>query len=577
MIFAMKNHTKIFVLLIIIIVMNNTDASWGDILSTKHNLSVRGRGSLTASEEGRVCIFCHTTKRKRHNFKHLWNRKTKATFYTPYKSSTLSSNVGQPTGASRICLSCHDGTIALGAINSRQKEIPFKGGIRVMPMQRSARLGTDLSDDHPVSFVYDSGLALEDSELAHPSTLPVQIQLDSTGQLQCTACHDPHDDTFGKFLVMSNLYSALCTACHQKTGWAISSHATSHARWNGQGVDPWPRTDYQSVSENGCKNCHRTHTAGSQERLLNYAFEEDNCLVCHNGNVAQTNVETEITKRYRHSVQDYMGTHNAAEDFGSQNVSKHVECEDCHNPHQINNENSPDASWVSGANKGVKGVNDGGQQIPVSQKIYEICFKCHADDNNNVVNTMIITRQIDQLNTRMEFALGNPSFHPVGAIGQNTDVPSLLPAFTTNSIISCIDCHNSDNPTGPNGPHGSNFKYILERNYTTADYTTESSNSYALCYKCHSRNSILNNESFSEHNRHIADEKTPCAICHDPHGISIDQGNYTNNSHLINFEITVVSPNDAGNLYFEDNGRYAGSCSLKCHDKNHEGEAYPQL
>jgi len=354
----------------------------------------------------------------------------------------------------------------------------------------------------------------------------------------------------------------------------ISSHSVSYAQWNGKAPDPWPNAEYQTVAENGCENCHRPHSAGKHERLLKHAFEEDNCLVCHNGNVAAeaVDIENELIKTYRHSAQDYIGVHDAAEDFASGNVSKHVECTDCHNPHQANGDASPGNPRVSGANRGVKGIDAGGQQLAVSQNLYEICFKCHAD--NNAISVLPITRDIAQLNSRLEFHPANPSFHPVESAGVNPDVPTLLPPYTTNSIISCTDCHNTDDPNGSEGPHGSSFEYILERNYTTADYTQESAYSYALCYKCHSRNSILRNESFKRHKEHVLDNKTPCAVCRDPHGVSNADGNSTNNSHLINFDLTVVNPDSQGRRYFEDTGRFEGRCFLKCHGKLHEPGEY---
>jgi predicted CXXCH cytochrome family protein len=572
--FEMKRHMKKHgLMLAIILAFICTDAFGKNIRDTRHNLSVSGPGEITAAAESRICLFCHTTKRQRKDVPILWNRRIKPTHYKPYRSSTLAANVGQPTGASRVCLSCHDGTIALGAIISRRTEVPFKGGIRFIPGQRPSRLGTDLSDDHPVSFVYDSGLILQKGELVHPALLPSQVKLDETGQLQCTTCHNPHEDLHGKFLVMPNRHSALCTACHKEDGWDSSSHSLSDAQWNGNGMDPWPRTDYQTVAENGCENCHRSHSAGRHERLLHYSFEEDNCLVCHNGNVASTNIETEITKRHRHPVQDFNKVHDASESFIPGSVPKHVECEDCHNPHQANGATSPGGSIISGASKGVTGISGGGQQVDSSQSLYEICFKCHAD--NNVTKRMKITRQIDQLNTRLEFSPANPSLHPVGAPGLNFDVPSLLETLTINSIISCTDCHNTDNTTGPQGPHGSIYNYILERNYKTEDWTTENSDSYALCYKCHRRNSILNDESFSKHRQHIVDQRTPCSACHDPHGISDVQGNPVNNSHLINFDLTIVFPDDLDRLYFQDLGRFTGQCFLKCHGRVHDGEMYP--
>jgi len=564
-------RTSIFVCLLLFVFLQ-IEASGRNIIDTKHNFSVTGRGPIKATTEEVLCIFCHTPHNKIRDIPYLWNRQDSTANYIPYQSSTLYATVGQPTGASKLCLSCHDGTIALGALVSKLQEIPFAAGIRFIP-KGPAELGTDLSDDHPVSFVYDSSLATNNTELADPSTLPPEVKLDRDGQLQCTACHDPHDDTNGKFLVMSNIYSDLCTACHQKDGWATSSHSLSDSTWDGAGTNPWLHTPYNTVSENGCENCHMPHTAGGHERLLKYALEEDNCIVCHNGIIASKDIETELTKPYRHAVQDYTGIHDPAEDFPSGTVQKHVECADCHNSHRTKASPSPGAPQVSGAIDGVTGINASGLQIPVSTNQYEICFKCHAD--NNVITTIPIDRLIQQLDTRLEFDHSNPSYHPVEFQGVNLNVPSLLPPYTTTSIIFCTDCHNNDDAGGPQGPHGSNNKYLLEENYTTQDYTQENSSNYALCYKCHKRNSILNDESFKGHRVHIVSANTPCSACHDAHGISSTQGNSTNNSHLINFDTTIVQPDSLGRLYFEDLGTFRGKCFLNCHGDLHEPKSYP--
>ena len=205
-------------------------------------------------------------------------------------------------------------------------------------------------------------------------------------------------------------------------------------------------------------------------------------------------------------------------------------------------------------------------------------MKCHGD--NNVTTFTEISREHPQINTRLEFDIANPSFHPVTASGKNLSVPSLLSPYTVNSIIYCTDCHNSDdNPNtggaGPRGPHGSIYKPLLEEHYSTADFTVESSFEYALCYKCHDRNSILADDSFSEHKKHIEGEDAPCSVCHDAHGISMTQGNPVNNSHLINFDINVVLPNSSGFRRFEDTGTFQGRCFLSCHGTDHNPETYP--
>ena len=80
-------------------------------------------------------------------------------------------------------------------------------------------LGTDLSGSHPFSFVYDDALAIANNAAGNmplrlPSTLndPV-VKLDMQGRIQCTTCHNPHDNPYGSFLVRP-AWSGLCTTCH---------------------------------------------------------------------------------------------------------------------------------------------------------------------------------------------------------------------------------------------------------------------------------------------------------------------------------------------------------------------------
>lgn len=570
----MRLSWKLCGVVFVITLLTVSTVSVADIATSKHNLSVSGPGLVKSTTEEEICVFCHTPHVARTDIGILWNRDDSTAIYDRYTSSSLHAAVGQPSGASKLCLSCHDGTIALGSVVSRVAEIPFAGGVRFMP-DGAAKLGTNLTDDHPVSFLYDEGLAAGNGELVSPAALTGPVKLDESGMMQCTSCHDPHDDTLGKFLVKPNNFAGLCVTCHTGTGWALSSHATSLATWSGVGADPWPSTEFATVAENACRSCHMPHEAGSPERLLNYVAEEDNCLACHNGAVAATDIEGELLKLYRHAVQDFTQVHDTSEDFESL-VTNHVECDDCHNSHRVNA--SPgNAPLVSGSQLGVSGITASGVAVANSSFQYEICFKCHAD--NNVLNFAPITRQHAQINTRLEFDLVNPSFHPVEGMGNNPNVPSLLAPLSASSVIYCTDCHTSDTSTrsggvGPDGPHGSVFPHILESNYTTLDNTLESPAEYALCYGCHNRDSILQDESFAEHDKHVRGEDTPCSACHDPHGVSASQGNSPNNTHLINFDLNIVSPNSRGLMMFEDQGLFRGQCYLSCHGEDHDPLAY---
>ena len=572
----MKTICQLNMLQIILIIMSLYSSNlYSGVANTKHNLSVSGPGSIKASSEQQICIFCHTP----HNaapLKPLWNHASSGSVYTPYSSSSIFASPGQPTGASMLCLSCHDGTVALGDVLSRSTPINMAGGVTNMPAGRT-RLGTDLSDDHPVSFAYTAGLATQRGELVNPSALTGPVKLDKSGQMQCTSCHDPHDDANGKFLVMNNASSALCQVCHIKNLWEQTSHSVSSATWNGGSPDPWPHTQATTVASNACENCHSPHNAGSQSRILNYAIEESNCLSCHNGNVAAHNIEAEFNKFARHPISDTTDVHDPVESTVVN--SRHVECVDCHNPHAANSANPLN---------GVRGINQQGSEISSVNNVQELCYRCHGDSSGKPPART--ARQIEQTNVRLEFNTTNPAYHPVAGSGKNPNVPSLIPPLNTSSTISCLDCHNNNNGpgangSGPNGPHGSVYEPILERQYLTQDPTTESASSYALCYKCHDRSSILGNQSFSRHSLHILGRgmgggggmgrlSTPCNVCHDPHGISSTQGSSTNNSKLINFDTSVVSPNRSGLLKYETLGTFAGRCYLSCHGRSHNPKTY---
>jgi len=532
------------------------------VVNTVHNLSVSGPGTIRASSEQEICIFCHTP----HNTlpeSPLWNRSDPGVIYDLYTSSTTQSVPGQPTGSSRLCLSCHDGTIALGNVLSRSTDINFTGAITHLPVG-SSNLGTDLSDDHPVSCQYTSTLASTDGQLLDPALITYPVSLEE-GYVQCTSCHNPHQDIYQDFLVASTQFSDLCLRCHNRTYWSSSSHSTSTAIWNSSGTDPWPHTDYTTTAENACENCHTPHSAGGEGSLKNYLAEESNCLACHNGNVATANLEAEFSKPYTHNIYGYTLVHDAAED--PLVLTMHVECEDCHNPHAVNN--SANAAPLAGGRiAGSKGVTLGGSPTDAIVYEYELCFRCHGDSPGKPAGRTV--RDIEQNNTRLEFNPANPSYHPVAAAGQNSDVPSLItPDHSESSLIYCSDCHAGDGASAPAGPHGSNWQSLLKYQYETADNTIESAENYALCYSCHSRTSILNDESFTFHYLHIVEENASCNTCHDPHGISSTQGTAVNNSHLINFDMNVVQSSGAGVVLFVDTGYENGYCLLRCHGKGH--------
>ena len=543
------------------------------ITTTKHNLSASGPGANKSISETEICLFCHTPHSNK-PVAPLWNRTDPGLSYTLYSSSTLQSLPGQPDGASILCLSCHDGTVALGSVLSRPSTINFSGGT-FMPSGVN-NLTRNLRNDHPVSFLYDAALAIADGQLKQPSGITPPVSL-KKGKMQCTSCHDPHKNIYSDFLVTTSDNSNLCNSCHQRTYWYESSHNTSTKTWNGASPDPWPftQTSMTTVTQNACESCHNPHNGGSNIMLLQYQAEESNCLNCHNGNVGAKNISAQFTKTYRHNITNYLNIHSA--DEGSQVTSMHVECVDCHNPHAAKSLTAVPPA-VNGSLAGMKGINQSGLPVIQATNSYEVCYRCHAGSSGAPASAT--ARLITQNNTRLEFAPGNPSFHSVAAIGVNTTVPSLIMPWTSTSRMYCTACHSSDGTGSPAGPHGSIYPQILKLQYLKTDNgtnttgTLESATAYALCYSCHNRASILADASFKKHSQHIG-KQIPCNSCHDPHGISSTQGNSTNNTNLINFRasvVTVAAPGVA--IRFEDQGSFKGRCYLTCHGKVHNPLSY---
>ncbi len=217
------------------------------IIGSPHDLSQRSWNT----REKTVCSPCHAA----HNTDPakdrppLWIHATTTATFVPYGTTRQGTAVGQPTGSSLACLSCHDGTVALNQmINGKQIGSPPE---YIDPL---AQIGPDLHTTHPVSFLYmvntnNAGLNNPDTyKIGDPvptagTTPPVpasgwgagtsltgktlnQALLGGNYTLQCSSCHDVHKNvgsspTSGVLLKISgidvsNRGSLICRNCHLK-------------------------------------------------------------------------------------------------------------------------------------------------------------------------------------------------------------------------------------------------------------------------------------------------------------------------------------------------------------------------
>jgi len=205
------------------------DGNANGITGSPHDFSNEGWNF-----RGEICRTCHVPHdhgRDTGLVGLLWNHALPdTTGYVMYSSSSLDGAAdAEPTGISKMCLGCHDGTVALDEFDSNvgTPGTTFIGaGDQVPNLPGSPQ---DLRATHPISIVYDNAA---DLELNDPATTqmgasgkPISAFLEN-GKVQCHSCHDVHDSpteaVAGTHLLRvgqtnsTGSPSGLCLTCHNK-------------------------------------------------------------------------------------------------------------------------------------------------------------------------------------------------------------------------------------------------------------------------------------------------------------------------------------------------------------------------
>ena len=159
----------------------------------------------------------------------LWNHKlSQVVNYTLYASPSLTGAISQPTGTTKMCLGCHDGTIALEAMDE-VADGGYGTTTYIQDINADYRVpGTamtpSLQGTHPISVVYDvSDTGLKPTSDLMGGSGTIASLLDVGGKVQCSTCHDVHDQesVSGTHLLrVKNKDAAnpsgLCVVCHNK-------------------------------------------------------------------------------------------------------------------------------------------------------------------------------------------------------------------------------------------------------------------------------------------------------------------------------------------------------------------------
>lgn len=217
----------VLVLTVLIVGLSSLAMAVGDgtgILNSPHDFSAAAWNST-----GEICVTCHTPHdggRASNAAGLLWNHDLSAATYTMYDqtlSATLDGAVdAQPDGIAKLCLSCHDGTVALEAFGKNTAVTDTRVPVNFEVPRLDDAGNEDLRGTHPISIVYDDAA---DVNLNLAASTPIGTSgfiadvLDTNNRLQCSSCHDVHnqESVAGTALLrVDNAASALCLTCHIK-------------------------------------------------------------------------------------------------------------------------------------------------------------------------------------------------------------------------------------------------------------------------------------------------------------------------------------------------------------------------
>jgi len=187
----------------------------GAVQGSVHDFSNRGW-----VPQQQLCLPCHTPHEADTTVPDapLWNHQISTATYTLYSSPTLDVTPEQPLGPSKLCLSCHDGTVAVDS---------FGGNTGNEYISGHGLIGTDLSDDHPISIKWrhQTDLPHQGCGNCHNthgggggggSLLSSDLPF-FNGYIECPTCHDVHDQTSNPYLLRRPLQnSEICFFCHGK-------------------------------------------------------------------------------------------------------------------------------------------------------------------------------------------------------------------------------------------------------------------------------------------------------------------------------------------------------------------------
>jgi len=196
-------------------------ARGGTIANTKHDLSSTSTAAIKSTSQSDTCVFCHVSHNSQPGVaRPLWshtmtNQNLTWAPATTVRGTVLPSSISSAALAnSRACMSCHDGTVALGDLLTGNGGTVSGTNVTAGKLSGGVNLlsPSAMQSNHPIGVPKPSAATGFTAFKVVPSSSAVNY--DSSGNVQCGSCHNPHDNTYPPFLKINNAGGAICLTCH---------------------------------------------------------------------------------------------------------------------------------------------------------------------------------------------------------------------------------------------------------------------------------------------------------------------------------------------------------------------------
>jgi len=226
----MKKLALVAVVVAVVAMMAFGVYAASDIRNTKHNLSMQSKNHTYSTNYNEICVFCHTPHAA--GSWPLWNRDmTSISSFKMYTTSpTFKVTATDIDSTSKLCFSCHlTASSVTNSLNNPSNLVNSTQPTFNHNISSTAVIGSDLRDDHPVAFSYNTAQGNNSYELETATTAAAKLGDPTTavfpnGDMTCATCHDVHgkvdvnngNKVIPVLLRRSNASSMLCLSCHKK-------------------------------------------------------------------------------------------------------------------------------------------------------------------------------------------------------------------------------------------------------------------------------------------------------------------------------------------------------------------------